>query len=288
MSPGWPQPAPARADVPRALARGVGRAAIRALYDELALYPKPGLVSFQDCGSHDDMDARTFWRSLFALRRYFPEFVVAGATCAPFGVLQRIGVEAECAMLRATGGANTHRGAIFTLGLLCAGAGDVLAQRRPITDRALRATLTGSWRQDLLHKSRQPGASHGRRAVQQLGLRGAAQEAAAGFPVLFDVTVPAWRHALAHTGDLHAARLQALFATMAVLDDTNLAHRGGLHGLRWAQRQARDFLAGGGALAPDAYVRARALHAAFVARRLSPGGAADLLAAACWLHALTG
>ncbi|MBW8760046.1 MAG: triphosphoribosyl-dephospho-CoA synthase, partial [Burkholderiales bacterium] len=79
------------------------------------------------------------------------------------------------------------------------------------------------------------------------------------------------------------ARLQTLFELMAQLDDTNLAHRGGLQGLRWAQQQARDFLAAGGAARPDAIDHAQRLHAAFVARRLSPGGTADLLAAACWL-----
>ena len=83
-----------------------------------------------------------------------------------------------------------------------------------------------------------------------------------------------------------AARVQALFATMAVLDDTNLVHRGGIAGLRWMQAQARGFVAAGGVQQPDWLAQARALHLAAVQRRLSPGGSADVLASACWLSAI--
>ncbi len=263
----------------------LGRAATVALYDELALDPKPGLVSFADNGSHHDMTAGTLLRSLFALRRYFPAIAAAGAADADFADLQRLGIAAEARMLAATGGINTHRGAVFTLGLLCAAAGRVLAHGDTPRPAALRAMLLQRWGRDLDELARRPGAAHarsnGRQAAQRHGLRPAAAEAALGFPVLFDVALPALRRS-AHLGP-RLARLQALFEVMAVLDDTNLAHRGGLAGLRWAQQQARDFLAAGGAANPEAVMRARALHAAFVARHLSPGGAADLLAAACWL-----
>ncbi|MDP3337407.1 MAG: triphosphoribosyl-dephospho-CoA synthase, partial [Rhodoferax sp.] len=104
-------------------AQKFGLAAVRALYAEVALEPKPGLVSFRDCGSHTDMTAQTFMRSLFALRGYFPHMVRAGHTGAPFAALEGLGKNAEARMLTATGGINTHRGAIFGLGLLCASAG---------------------------------------------------------------------------------------------------------------------------------------------------------------------
>lgn len=103
---------------PDACAQRIGRAAIAALYDELALAPKPGLVSFVDSGSHGDMDATTFMRSLFALRHYFPRIAMQGAAGAPFASLEALGVMAETRMLQATGGINTHRGAVFTLGLI--------------------------------------------------------------------------------------------------------------------------------------------------------------------------
>lgn len=259
----------------------LGRAATVALYDELALAPKPGLVSFVDNGSHRDMDAGTLLRSLFALRRYFPAIAAAGAADEDFAVLQQLGIAAEARMLAATGGINTHRGAIFTLGMLCAAAGLLLARGEALTPTALRATLTQRWGQDLDDLARRPRVSNGRDVARRYGLRPAAAEATLGFPMLFDVALPALRGS-AHLGP-RLARLHTLFELMAALDDTNLAHRGGLDGLRWAQQQARQFLADGGAAQADAIARAQALHAAFVVRNLSPGGAADLLAAACWL-----
>src|SRR5690349_17241348 len=98
----------------------IGRAATLSLYDELALSPKPGLVTLLDRGSHTDMDAHTFMRSLLALRGYFARIATLGAQGAGFPALQACGIEAEAHMLSATGGINTHRGAIFMLGLLCA------------------------------------------------------------------------------------------------------------------------------------------------------------------------
>jgi triphosphoribosyl-dephospho-CoA synthase len=269
----------------------IGRAAVAALYDELALEPKPGLVSFVDSGSHRDMDARTFWRSLFALRHVFPRFAVLGAAGADFAALQRAGILAEARMLAATGGVNTHRGAIFSLGLLCAAAGSLVARGEPLRPAALRETLRSCWGEALASRAADTAAgvrgapdSHGARAVRAHGLRGAGAEAAAGFPVLFETTWPTLDVALRCGWPRRAARVQAFFATLAVLDDTNLAHRGGLAGLRDAQRAAADYLRGGGAASDDGFQRARALHRDFVARGASPGGSADLLAAACWLR----
>src|SRR5437870_9238230 len=82
--------------------QAIGRAATLALYDELALSPKPGLVTLTDSGSHADMDAHTFMRSLFALRSYFVRIAALGAEGAPFEALQQCGIEAEARMLAAT------------------------------------------------------------------------------------------------------------------------------------------------------------------------------------------
>jgi triphosphoribosyl-dephospho-CoA synthase len=186
-------------------------------------------------------------------------------------------------MLRATGGINTHRGAVFTLGLLCASAGAVDAAGAARTTLALRRTLLASWGAALSERAKRVRDSNGSRAARQHGLRAAGDEAALGFQTLFEHVLPALRGSRAAGADERRSRLQALFAAMGELDDTNLVHRGGIDGLRFAQAAARAYLADGGALHPQGLARARALHRAFIARRLSPGGAADLLAAACWL-----
>ncbi|CAM3413537.1 triphosphoribosyl-dephospho-CoA synthase MdcB [Paracidovorax anthurii] len=280
----WHAPSPAQAcPAPQA----IGRAATLALYDELALSPKPGLVTLTDNGSHADMDARTFLRSLFALRGYFVRIAALGHAGEAFPALERCGIEAEARMAAATGGVNTHRGAIFTLGLLCAAAGALARDGAPLRPEALRATLRERWGAALAARAQRAPRLPGGIAARRHGLRGAAQEAALGFPVLFDTAVPALRAARARGLGAQPARLDTLFAVMAVLDDSNLVHRGGLQGLRHAQACARDFLAAGGAARPGGLEAAQAIGRDFVARRLSPGGAADLLAAACWIERIT-
>ncbi|MFD1283242.1 triphosphoribosyl-dephospho-CoA synthase, partial [Methylobacterium goesingense] len=104
-------------------AERIARLATRCLQRELATYPKPGLVSHVDSGSHADMDASTFRASAAALAPFFADLAAAGAAGAGMAHLRRIGLAAESAMRAATGGVNTHRGAIFGLGLLSAAAG---------------------------------------------------------------------------------------------------------------------------------------------------------------------
>jgi len=262
----------------------IGRAAAAALHDELALSPKPGLVTFTSTGSHRDMDARTFMRSTSSLRPYFVRIARLGADGAAFDELERAGIAAEARMLEATGGINTHRGAIFLLGLLCASAGAVVAAHRPLTPRRLRATLIDRWGGALRQRALRPSSLPGGTAARRLGLRSASEEAALGFPAVFETAVPAMRSALARGLPREGAQLDTLFHLMAVLDDSNLAHRGGLEGLRFAQRAARGFLQQGGAATPGAGERAAAIAADFEARRLSPGGSADMLAAVCWMR----
>jgi triphosphoribosyl-dephospho-CoA synthase len=285
----WRTPRRASAAVGASLG-DIGRTAVLALYHELALPTKPGLVSFVDSGSHDDMDADTFMRSLFALRSYFASITQAGADEASFEVLERLGIEAERRMLAATGGINTHRGAIFSLGLLCAAAGRTVAQGAPLTSERLRCSVLDGWGDALRTRAAAreclPARSPGQRATRAFGLRSAGAEAALGFPLLFEITVPALRSATRRGAGAHAALTHALMRTIGELADTNLAHRGGLEGLRYAQNAATAFLARGSVFRPgwrDAVAR---MHGQFVARRRSPGGSADLLACAWWVQRL--
>ena len=277
---------PARAGE-RAFAGRIARLAVRSLYAELALYPKPGLVSLVDNGSHADMTAATFLRSMFALRRYFSDITQAGILNEPFHVLKRLGIEAEARMLRATAGINTHRGAIFCLGLLCAAIGRCHATGALPTASAVHAMLLACWGRELGAHSVDAGdCSHGAQALRRYAASGAREEGARGFPSVFQIALPALRRTLAAGRGMRAARIDALFALMAHISDTNVFHRGGLEGAMTVRRQARAFVARGGSACPDWEARALACHRIFVAGRLSPGGAADLLGAACLLHAV--
>lgn len=272
-----------------AYCRQLARLAVRSLYAELVLYPKPGLVSLVDNGSHEDMNAATFLRSMFALRRYFVDIARAGMEDAPFHALKRLGIEAEARMLRATGGINTHRGAIFCLGMLCAAIGRCRAKGSALRPAAIQATLLIHWGRELgAHSGAADTPSHGLEARLRYAAGGAREEGARGFPSVFGVGLPALRRSLALGGGLRRARVDALFALMAHMSDTNVYHRGGLAGARTVQREARAFIARGGTAAPDWEARALACHRSFVAARLSPGGAADLLGAVCLLQSVCG
>ena len=215
----------------RSFCRQVARLAVRSLYAELALYPKPGLVSLVDNGSHDDMTAATFMRSMFALRHYFLHITQAGMRDAPFHVLKRLGIEAEQRMLRATGGINTHRGAIFCLGMLCAAIGRCQANGIALGPAAIQSTLLASWGQALGSHSGDTGAgtgtpSHGAEALLRYAASGAREEGARGFPSVFQVGLPALLRTVGAGRGMRRARVDALFALMAHISDTNVYHRG--------------------------------------------------------------
>ncbi len=271
----------------RATCTNAARLAVRSLYQELSLYPKPGLVSLVDSGSHADMNAETFLRSLFALRGYFSRICQAGIDNAPFHVLKQFGIDAEARMMAATKGINTHRGAIFSLGLLCAAYGRAWAQGTVITPATLRSTLLHCWGPALaMHTVGTGGHSHGAQAARQHGASGAREEGALGLPSVFELAVPTMQSTLAQGRTQLHARVDALFALMHTVSDTNIYHRGGAAGVRIVQSQAGQFIAQGGTANPAWRAMALRCHHIFVAHRLSPGGAADLLAASCLVLAM--
>ena len=238
--------------------------AVSALLEEAELTPKPGLVDARSSGAHRDMDLELFRRSAACLRSYFREAVLLGlsrADCMP--ALQQAGRRAEQTMLDTTGGVNTHKGAVYAFGLLLAGLGSVLARGGDLFAAAAALAEAGLPPED---------TTHGSEAKRRYGASGARGEALAGFP-----------HArracgvLSGGGDLHAA----LLTLLAEVEDTNLLHRGGREGLLFVQNAAAEILA--------APIRQRIrllseLDDVCIARNLSPGGCADLLAAGIFLH----
>jgi triphosphoribosyl-dephospho-CoA synthase len=280
----------ALAPMPDWIADRVAGAAAAALLAELETWPKPGLVSHVDSGSHTDMDASTFRASVATITPFFGRLTLAGAAGTGMDQLREIGLEAERAMLKETGGANTHRGAIFALGLLSAAAGATWpgALEAPLlwSARLLSVTVRRRWGSAIM-RGPIPLRSHGTDALRRYGAGGARAQAAAGFPHAIEIGLPALR--LGRTlapGDPEAARVQSFFALLESLQDTNLLHRGGVDGLRFAQEQAAHFLRRGGIEQERWRENAAAVHRAFIARRLSPGGCADLLAITLFLDAL--
>lgn len=264
-------------------AEQLGHLASLSLKLEVETYPKPGLVSHLDNGAHRDMDAALLCRSAETLMPFFSELAAAGAEGAGMNRLRAIGVTAERAMLAATCGVNTHRGAIFGLGLLCAAAG----YRNAVGIRkSLGRLVSERWGDDIL-SGPVSLRSHGAVASRRYGAGGARAEAADGFPSVYDIALAALHAARRRAPhDEEAVRVETCMRLIAEVTDTNLLHRGGAEGLCFAQASAASFLAAGGIGSPDWRRRAADIHQAFVARNLSPGGSADLLAMALFVDRL--
>ncbi|MCV7422445.1 triphosphoribosyl-dephospho-CoA synthase [Mycobacterium yunnanensis] len=257
--------------------------AVAALRAEADLTPKPGLVDRRGPGAHTDMDLATLHASADALHPAFRQCADAARRFGSdeerlrvrLGVIGRAG---ERAMLAATGGVNTHRGALWAVGLLSAGAARSGTLGGAVAVAARLATIpdphvTGT-------------TSHGAQARRRYGAAGAAGEAQAGFPHIRRHALPALRAARRAGADEATARLTALLALMATVDDTCVLHRGGTDGLRTVQSGAEAVLDAGGI----GTVRGRHLFAELdgscLSRRLSPGGSGDLLSATLFLDAL--
>jgi len=261
----------------------LARNAVSALLQELEAYPKPGLVSRVDSGAHTDMDFDLMCRSAKTLLHPFAAIAAAGREARPFVIsLIPLGFAAEREMLGVTGGVNTHRGAIFTLGMLIAALARAESAEEPplgLTPVGVRGVLLETWGEALrCHAlSGDPASSHGALVRKTTGAGGARAEAARGFPGVFETGVPVYREALASGMDLHAARIHTLFALMEAAEDTNVIFRGGSGAASFVRRAASEFLKAGGCTCDGWFDRAEKLHRTFVRKNLSPGGCADLL-----------
>ena len=240
------------------------------------------------------MDASTFHASTSVLGTFFAELAAAGFAGRPMSTLREIGLRAESAMLLATGGINTHRGAIFGLGLLCAASGAVFRSRLRVKRLSTDEPLTlGSVVKQLWGSAIWDGpyskTSNGTQALRRYGAGGARAEAASGFPSVYQVGLPALHlgRSLAG-GDDEAARVQACFALIATVEDTNLLHRGGMDGACFARAAAESFLSSGGVGSPRWRSDAALIHREFVTKGLSPGGCADLLSMTLFVEAVAG
>lgn len=259
----------------------IGRLALKALLYEVSVTPKPGLVDRLRAGAHDDMDYYSFLDSALVLGPYFEACAAIGEESdTPPDLLLKslrpLGIQAERSMMQATRGANTHKGLIFSLGILCAAAGRLGAQA---ADSRALCSLAGSIAAPALKDAASDTPSHGQVVMACHGDLGARGEAASGFPSVMNIALPALRQQLGAGEGPDRAGSLALLKLMAALRDTNVLHRAGEEGLAFMKQEAKRLL--------DTSASREALLAfadQMEARHLSPGGCADLLALAFFLQ----
>lgn len=262
------------------IAEKIGYEACSSLYEELETYPKPGLVSYFDSGSHKDMDAELFRKSISSLKGYFIQIAEAGMKASGMPELRRLGIRAEEEMFVATGGINTHRGAIFTIGLLAAAAGYKL---KTGTYDTLGEIVKKLWAFDIMDPAALDKGSHGYKAMQLYGLGGAREEAAGGFSAAYGCGLSALKKTLLKY-DRNTARLCAFFSMLEEARDSTLLYRGGLEGLEFARKSAESINKNYEPCSAEWQNAALKIHKDFIVRNLSPGGVADLLSAVIFIE----
>ncbi|MCL2609275.1 MAG: triphosphoribosyl-dephospho-CoA synthase [Treponema sp.] len=268
---------------PASRADGLACLAVRALVVEVCVSPKPGLVDRLNSGAHADMDLFTFVDSATCLFPYFRETarVAALHRDGPESLLPKLrplGIRAEGEMLAATSGVNTHKGAIFSLGILCAAAAGLGDAFSPGELSARCAAVAGSPRRD---SGERP--TGGQRAFAEHGLGGILEEAGRGFPSVFGIALPALRERLLRGFRLQDAAVAALLHLIAEVADTNIVARRGPDTLHRIRAMVGERIAG--LKSPTDYLEcALELDREFIGENISPGGSADLLAATLFAH----
>ena len=265
----------------------VSMLAVKALLWEVFTTPKPGLVDRNNRGSHKDMDLMTFLASTYALGPYFEEAVIIGRQTRhlppqqTFDALRQAGIRAEQEMLRATGGVNTHKGAIFTLGILCGALGRTNSFR-PEDILSICADMTAGITHELDDPMLETVGARLYRKHKITGIRGQAEK---GFPAVLQVGLPRLVQGLSQGLSLNDAGCAALLWLMTVIEDTNLIARGGFENWQTVLEDVRRILVG--TPFPDISQLSQ-LDKAFIQKNLSPGGSADLLALTYFLYFLQG
>ena len=250
-----------------------------ALRAELDTTPKPGLVDRNDNGAHKDMNLTLMHQSIDALHPYMVQLALYGLHCGEqyeipdAQAVRQTGIEAEQAMLHATGGVNTHRGALFAMGLTTLAASWCIARDGIVGSKQLRELIM-----QVAEQFTPTAGTHGNDAVNAHRVTGALDLAKGGYSQLFAQWLPAYRSYLAEDAD--TARHRLLLLIMSQLDDTNVIHRVGYDQAQQVKQEALSML--------NDYSTAgmEAMNRDYIARNISPGGSADMVALTLFIHSI--
>jgi triphosphoribosyl-dephospho-CoA synthase len=264
----------------------IAQQARQALIAEAELTPKPALVDRRGAGAHCDLSLAAMRLSAWTIEPYLLEMACRCIAQRPSQNLREqlavIGRNAERAMLRATRGSNTHKGAIWILGLLVSAA--AMHAEEAITARE----LAGTAQQIASFEDRAAPMflSHGDLVAAKYGVTGARGEAVSGFPNIVEVGLPTLRGKRARGLNEVEARLDTLLTIMSRLEDTCLLYRGGRRALTAAQHGAISVLDAGGAATLSGMRQLKIMERTLLDLGVSPGGSADLLAATLFMDTL--
>ena len=262
----------------------------RALKAELNTTPKPGLVDTHDSGAHRDMDHALMMRSIRAMHPYFVRLATLGydSTQLPaHNDIVSIGLEAEKAMFKSTGGVNTYKGALFSMGLALTAATYIIGRGKVATTTHGKEYVPGDLLSaiiiQLANGFPDTRGTHGSQAKQtaQAGgsLKSALDNAREGYTQLFEEWLPFYETRI--KGDDSYVKHKTLLRIMCDLDDTNIVYRTDYDTMLQVKTEARRLL--------EDFSEAgiEDMNRDFVSRNISPGGSADMLALVVFLFGIT-
>lgn len=273
----------------------IGHLASMALQAELDTTPKPGLVDRNDNGAHSDMDHALMQRSIQALHPYFVRLAQLGFTDKQpcHDEIVNIGIEAEREMFKATGGVNTHKGALFSIGLAAVAlAGEAFSR---ITQAERCGTMAYN---DVNSKQIQSlsnsiaslarlfpdtNGTHGSKAKANNILKGALDNAREGYTQLFKAWLPFYIDRIAE-GDNYALH-KTLLRIMCDLDDTNIVYRTSMETMKEVKTEARQMLDTSRNIV-NFEAALQAMNTDYIHRNISPGGSADMLSLVVFLSCI--
>lgn len=268
----------------------VAHMATRALKAELNTTPKPGLVDTHDSGAHRDMDHALMMRSIRAMHPYFVRLATLGYDSPQLPAhddIVRIGIEAEKAMFNSTGGVNTYKGALFSMGLAVTAATYIIGRGEVATTTHGKEYVPNSLLSttiiQLANGFPDTCGTHGSRAKQlaQAGckLKSALDNAREGYSQLFGEWLPFYETRI--KGDDSYVKHKTLLRIMCDLDDTNIVYRTDYDTMLQVKTEARRLL--------EDFSEAgiEDMNRDFVSRNISPGGSADMLALVVFLFGIT-
>ncbi len=244
---------------------------IKAIFTELELYPSFGLVSHRDTGSHTDMNYETFIKSTFAIKKYILKYVIAGfeEDINPLD-LQKIGIQAEQSMFKATNGINTHKGLIYLLGIFLPALTKTIinnenAEYLNKVIQYISETIVGDYYENINNKE---NLSNSDKVYLKYGIKGIRGESLQGLKEMFDA--PDFDNL-----DEGISHHDCLIYLMSKLDDTTIIHKNDLETLNNVKSDMKELINCGGYA--KNIKKVKKLSDEYKEKHISPGGSADML-----------
>ncbi len=271
--------------------------AMEGMLFEVSATPKPGLVDRNNCGAHHDMDYFTFMSSAASLHSTFENLVRLGwenrnkpiKELLPY--MRAEGMDAEEKMFVFTNGINTHKGMIFTLGMLCGCAGWALEKEElPLNYETLSGLVSemceGICAREFKGIENKTNLTKGERMYVKYGCTGARGEVEGGFATVGEISLPKYRQFRDGGITVNDALVQTLLYLIAETVDTNIISRHDMETAELAMQLAKEALEAGGIFTAEGRKKILDMDIAFIEKYISPGGCADLLAVTHFLYSI--